>query len=67
MDAKVWTAEELRGFTPAQMKEAELEVRKAIMDSRMQLFNESKFSGKRSLLKRNLARLLMVKAESSKK
>lgn len=67
MDAKVLSAEEIRGFTPAQIKEAELEIRRAIMDSRMQLFNDSKFSGGRRILKKNLARLLTVKAAGLKK
>ncbi len=65
MDVKVWSGEEVRAFDKARLREAEHELRKQIMDSRMEFFTQAKSAGYRRTLRRNLARVLTVRGEGN--
>lgn len=67
MDLHKLKAEEIRGFDAARTVELEHQIRRALHDARMDIYNPAaRASGKIRGLKRSLARLLTLRGSAAK-
>lgn len=68
MEVKILKADEIRGMDKARRTELETEIRKQIVDTRMDIYSPANSNApKVTNMKRNLARLLTVRQEEALK